>query len=274
MSRGDSFPIIEHHGLRSPGTFTPATGSGPRPAVLLLHGTASHRDEVGDLFRRLADSLAAEGVSSLRIDFAGCGESDRPQTDFTVTSELDDARAAFDWLSSHPDVDPNRISVLGFSQGGMIALLLASSTPTAAGLITWSSGLIPVTTRTELFAPLFEAGSDSGIADFGFAQFHFTRVWWDEFRSADLEAAAREIDVPVLAIAGSEDEIVPPRSSFQLIDSTASADRTLIQLPGVDHIFNSLDTDDRNASELVLRTTVDWVRTRAHRSAAQERAHA
>jgi len=43
------------------------------PAVLLLHGFASSKDEVGNLYKQLSDELFKVGISSLRIDFRGWG---------------------------------------------------------------------------------------------------------------------------------------------------------------------------------------------------------
>lgn len=45
------------------------------PAVLMLHGFASVRDEVGEMYKRLAAELGERGIASLRIDFRGWGES-------------------------------------------------------------------------------------------------------------------------------------------------------------------------------------------------------
>ena len=47
----------------------------PVPAVLLLHGFGSSKDEVGGMYARVATALAQKGIASLRIDFAGFGKS-------------------------------------------------------------------------------------------------------------------------------------------------------------------------------------------------------
>ena len=45
----------------------------PLPAVLMLHGFASQKDEVGNMYKRLAAALGEQGIASLRIDFRGWG---------------------------------------------------------------------------------------------------------------------------------------------------------------------------------------------------------
>ena len=52
----------------------PETG-GKHPCVIMCHGTASDKNEVGNMYADLADSLAAKGIASVRFDFAGCGDS-------------------------------------------------------------------------------------------------------------------------------------------------------------------------------------------------------
>ena len=64
-----------------PGTLSiPDRATGKVPAVLLLHGFASSKDEVGDMYKNLAAKLAAQGIASLRIDFQGSGASTVPST--------------------------------------------------------------------------------------------------------------------------------------------------------------------------------------------------
>ena len=54
------------------------------PVVLMLHGFGSSKDEVGNMYARLADALAQRGVGSLRIDFRGFGKSDGDTGSTTV----------------------------------------------------------------------------------------------------------------------------------------------------------------------------------------------
>ena len=61
--------------------------------MLLLHGDLSSRDENGDMFVRLADALSARGIASLRIDFAGSGDSEEPDLDLNYPNMVVDATA-------------------------------------------------------------------------------------------------------------------------------------------------------------------------------------
>lgn len=237
-----------------PGDFV-SPGTVPAPAVLLLHGTASERHEVGGLFVRLGEDLAARGIASLRIDFAGCGASSRPQTDFTVTSERADAAAALAWLRAQPSIDSERVAVLGMSQGGMIALLVAADDPSVAGLVTWSAGVLTPSELSGAFPGLLADGASSAVVDLGYRTFEFSRQWLEEFQAMDLAEAAARVAVPVLAVCGTADTVVAPAASARLI--AAGPHRTLVEIPGADHIFDVLAPASTAAE--VLAVTTDWL---------------
>ena len=111
---------IQANGYIISGTFTTPRAGGAHahyPAVLLLHGTASQKDEVGNMYLRLAQKLGRLGYASLRIDFAGSGDSTLPQTAFTYSEEVADAKTALTWLSDNREVDVDALGLVGFSQG-------------------------------------------------------------------------------------------------------------------------------------------------------------
>ncbi|MBL8600064.1 MAG: alpha/beta fold hydrolase [Devosia sp.] len=93
------------------------------PAVVMLHGFGSSRDEVGGLFALQAAALAAEGIASLRIDFRGTGESAGDMADTTFEGLLADAATARAYLAEVEGVDAARIGVVGYSFGAAIAML-------------------------------------------------------------------------------------------------------------------------------------------------------
>ncbi len=124
------------------GTLTlPARGRGPFPAAIFIHGSGPvDRDENApglktDIFRQLAESLAAAGVASLRFDKRGVGESDGDAAPTSRADLLDDVRAALDALRAQPEVDGARIILIGHSEGAYLAPIVAAADSRIAGLV-------------------------------------------------------------------------------------------------------------------------------------------
>jgi len=121
------------------GTLTLPDGPGPFPAVVFITGSGpQNRDEelLGHKpFLVLADHLARRGIAVLRYDDRGIGKS---TGDFaTATSEdfAGDALAAWQYLRGRKDIDSRHIGLLGHSEGGLIAPMLAARTPGIAFVV-------------------------------------------------------------------------------------------------------------------------------------------
>lgn len=118
------------------------------PVILMLHGFTGSRNEWSSeavkegLFGRAAPVLAKNGIASLRIDFRGSGESDGKFENMTVETEITDAQAALDFLSTNDSVDRKRISVLGMSLGGAVTTAVAGRTKTPLkSVVLWNPGI-------------------------------------------------------------------------------------------------------------------------------------
>lgn len=101
---------------------TPKLAPGERcDMVMLLHGFSSNKDT--PLMEHLADSLLHRGVASVRFDFNGHGKSEGEFVNMTVPNEIADARQVYRHVRALPYV--RRVAVVGHSQGGVVASMLA-----------------------------------------------------------------------------------------------------------------------------------------------------
>ncbi len=101
-------------------------GEGERlPIAILSHGFMSNMRSA----RAYAVQLAALGYAAYIFDFCGgCtqGTSDGPTTEMTVLTEVEDLKAVVAYARSLPGNDPERVLLLGMSQGGFVSALAAA----------------------------------------------------------------------------------------------------------------------------------------------------
>jgi uncharacterized protein len=117
-------------GVKLAGTLTLPPGKGPFPALLLITGSGPQdRDEtiVGHKpFLVLADHLTRRGVAVLRADDRGVGQSTGDFFTATSADFAEDVRAGVEYLTRRKEIDPRRIGLIGHSEGGLIAPMLAA----------------------------------------------------------------------------------------------------------------------------------------------------
>ena len=125
-----SFTNVEQ-GFSLGGTLTLPEGEGPFPVAILVSGSGSqNRDEEifgHKPFKLLADQLTRKGIAVLRYDDRGVGSSGGSAAESTTGDFAGDARSAFDYLLNNNKIDHSKIGIIGHSEGGMIAFMLASS---------------------------------------------------------------------------------------------------------------------------------------------------
>jgi len=117
-------------GFTLAGTLALPDGQGPFPALVMVTGSGSqNRDEEiygHKPFWVIADHLTRKGIAVLRYDDRGVGKSSGMATGATTADLAIDARSALDYLLSRGEIDPSRLGIIGHSEGGLIAFMLAS----------------------------------------------------------------------------------------------------------------------------------------------------
>lgn len=114
-------------------------GSGPFPAVVMLHGSEAE-PRAGNL--GLALCLASEGIAALIFDKRGVGESVGADWQASFDEYAADARAGFQALRGRPEVDAARIGYWGHSQGAWVAALAGARTKEAAFVVLECGGAL------------------------------------------------------------------------------------------------------------------------------------
>jgi pimeloyl-ACP methyl ester carboxylesterase len=121
---------IENGGLVIAGTLTLPQSAGPHPAIVLITGSgAQNRDEEVfgfKVFGVLADKLTRAGFAVLRCDDRGVGGSTGSVPESTSADFAGDVMTEVKFLAARPEIDRTRIGLLGHSEGGMIAPLVAT----------------------------------------------------------------------------------------------------------------------------------------------------
>lgn len=111
-------------------TITIPEGKGPFPAAVLITGSGfQDRDETimgHKVFAVLADALTRNGIAVLRVDDRGMGKSTGDMTYSTSEDFARDVNTSLNYLLTRPEVNKKKIGLIGHSEGGMIAPMVAN----------------------------------------------------------------------------------------------------------------------------------------------------
>jgi len=129
------------------GTLSAPNGAGPFPAVILISGSgAQDRDETifqHKPFLVLADALTRRGVAVLRVDDRGVGGSTGSVSKSTSEDFAGDVLAGIALLKSRPEIDARKIGLIGHSEGGLIAPLVAARSSDVAFIVLMAGTGLP-----------------------------------------------------------------------------------------------------------------------------------
>lgn len=229
------------------------------PAVLMLHGFGSSKDEVGNMYKREAAALAEKGIASLRIDFQGFGKSDGDTGSTTIDGQLADAENALAYLRTVAGVDNARIGVLGFSLGGGIAILAsAKHTNEVKSLATWSSvGDFHKDIAGGIGQKAFDTAEKEGVVglDLGWRTIVLKKAFFDSLDKFSVEDALKTWPGPYLAIAGGDDFAAAYTQKY--VGEVKGSPKKALVLPGENHIYHVL-SDNQKPAEKVIATTAEW----------------
>jgi fermentation-respiration switch protein FrsA (DUF1100 family) len=249
------------------GTLTVPAGAGPFPAVVLISGSGPQdRDEalMGHRpFLVLADYLTRHGIAVLRADDRGVGKSTGNHKTATTVDFASDAEAGLGYLMSRAEVNKQKIGLVGHSEGGIIAPMVAARNPSVAFIVLLAGSGVPgdqilvaqsaliaqasgiprdqVDQNTQTLRGLIEIikneTDDAALhakirealtgkvppSQIDLQVKTLTTPWFRYFLTYDPAAALRRVTTPVLAMNGEKDLQVPPKQNLDAIRAALKA---------------------------------------------------
>jgi dipeptidyl aminopeptidase/acylaminoacyl peptidase len=295
---------VQANGFTLAGTLLlPKAGRKPFPAVIMITGSGQQtRDEpipVPGLkdykpFRQIAESLSSAGIAVLRVDDRGVGGSTGRDTlaQATTSSFADDTRAQVAYLRTRNEIDPARIALVGHSEGGIIAPMVAASDPRIAAIVLLAGSAkrgyeitmfqakakldemkMPeeeknkaIAAQRQIMDTVINGGDTSKIP----AQAKIP--WVKEFWSYDPLPTIRNVHQPILIVQGELDQQVTADQAPMLEKAAREAgnkDVTIRVFPGLNHLFLPATTGAvseytslsvTTLGDDFLKTLTDWMR--------------
>ena len=246
-------------GLRLTGTLTIPRGRprGRAPAVVTITGSGPEdRDEQSGAipgyrpFRELADTLGRRGIAVLRLDDRGVNGSDMGQLTATSEDFAGDISAAVAYLRTRPEIDAGRIALVGHSEGGIIAPMVAARDTVIRAIVLMAA---PASIGREIIAEqnryvidsvrhVTGAQRDSAIARAGRAADSLASKtpWLQFYFDYDPTQTARRVRMPVLILQGETDRQVPSSEAEKLaaaFRAGGNRDVTVRLFPATNHLF-------------------------------------
>jgi alpha-beta hydrolase superfamily lysophospholipase len=283
-----------------PGAVTRPKTEGLAPAVLFISGSGPNdRDETvgpNKPFRDLAYGLTDRGIASLRVDKRTAVIKDPAAfANVTLAAEYyDDAAAALALLRATPGVDPNRIFVLGHSEGAMVAPKIAATDGKLRGVILMAPAVRPIDVvlidQQRLGAKL-TGRSDAEIAErtrdleATFAKIRDSKrtdtppflgapaSYWREILAVDVAGGVAALKIPVLVLQGDKDYQVRKDLDFDVLKAkagTAGGRITYRSFPKLNHLFMPVEHESTGAEyglpghvdPAVISAIADWLLAR------------
>ncbi len=224
--------------------------------VILVHGMASSRDEVGQMLKRLANVLSKNGISSVRYDQMGCGTSKLSSKEATLSKARNEVLAIYDHYKA---LGYKRIGILGFSLGARIMAGVLDRRHFDYA-ISWSgaisNGLGPF---KEYYDKFYDTAMRDGFVDIELSwrePFYLSKQFFIEMINDKALDMIENYKESVLVVAGTLDTVVTHNYADDIIASCANKDSLLVSLT-TDHTFGVLEGADY--SNQVIDRTVEFI---------------
>jgi pimeloyl-ACP methyl ester carboxylesterase len=220
-------------GVRLAGTLTTPHGTGPFPCAILITGSGPEdRDEAifgHKPFLVLADYLTRHGIAVLRSDDRGVGASSGSTEGATSEDFASDVRAAMGYLKKRKEIDPTKIGLIGHSEGGLIAPMVAAREKSVAFVVLLAGPGMPgdsiLVTQSKLIS--LSLGLDDSTSTYAAA------AQRDLLVAAEQSPDSAQLVAKLKVIIRAQIERLPEdqRSSVADLDEIAAGQAKLLKAP-------------------------------------------
>ncbi len=234
------------------GTHTIVNDNESNKTVLMLHGFASSRDEVGELYKILANELSKEGINSLRIDFRGYGDTTVPSYQSTIDTMIEDAQNSYKFLEN---IGVEDIAIQGFSLGSEIAILTFAENENVKNMVLWSAPEDLSSLKDGISNEDLEIASTEGKVniDLGFREIELSREFFDSLENYDIKEQFSKYSNNVMFISGKDDDISDAPENLKRVSDNENIEIQII--PNTGHIFSVFESEE--VSKGVIEITVN-----------------
>ena len=197
--------------------------------------------------RRIAGRLAAAGIAVLRFDFTGLGHSEGEFANTTFATNLDDLRAAANWLAEN-DMAPDLL--IGHSLGGAAILRVAADIASARAVVTLAAPFDPAHV-TQNFSDDIEkiCAEGEAVVDLGGRPFTIRRDFIEDINAQDMKAAVSGLKKALLVLHAPRDGIVGIDNAADIF-KTAKHPKSFVTLDDADHLITRAG-DAEYAAEVI-----------------------
>ena len=219
-----------------------------RIVVVMCHGRWTHKDRPS--VRELSDELNKNGVSTLRFDFTGHGESQGSVEEITVSDAVDDVKSAVNFVYEMFD----KLFLFGNSFGGAAALAYAAKDDRVLLLVLKA----PVSSYSEKFENEFGQEGINKWKEQGYIEYSVEEKTYRvpyKFYQDSIKYNYNVYDyinISVLIVHGNKDENVPVNQSLELVKHLKNGKLEIVK--GADHRFTNKQHFDKS-----IKLTVSWL---------------
>jgi len=243
--------VLEVDGLNIVGQLYLPAGRAPYSTVCVCHGIPARIPDLHDRgYAALAEQICQRGFAVLIFNFRGTGDSGG---NLDILGWIRDLKAMIDYLSTLPEVDKSRLSLLGFSGGAAVSVYVAAQDNRVSAVVACAC--------PAEFAFFTQADNPSSLID------HFRSI--GAIRDSDFPPSAQEwlngfelvspinyvagiSPRPLLLVHGSQDETVEVSQAHRLY-ARAGEPKQLIIVEGAGHRLRH--------SEEAMAMVLDWLKS-------------